>query len=514
MDESKVSDARTEALELDLTSVLPHSDRPWFRQPHLLKLNLLLAVPLLSGAALGFDASMMNGLQALDNWVTYFDHPSSSLLGLLNAISTIGATISCFYVSTLSDRFGRKPALFLGVVIMIGASIMQAACHNLTTFIVSRFFVGLGMSSAFIPAPVLITETAYPTHRGKMANLTFTIFYLGSIAASWTTFATYRALPDSTWSWRIPSLLQGFFPVIQLCGIYFVPESPRWLLAKGRAAEARVLLVRYHAGGDTTSLLVDHEMSEMATHIEQEQRHTALGVSSLWKTKADRRIFIIITFIGVFCNWAGNALVSYYLSLVLDSVGIKSSGTKTLINGILQVFNGLCSTLGALTSDKVGRRTLWIVGCCGMLATYIPWTVCSALNLKSGNKEAGYGVVALIFVFYFFYDISVSPMTFGYPAEILPYHNRQKGISWVVLLSNLSLMFNLFVNPIALEDIQWRYYIVYCVILACSVVFVYFRLPETANLSLEHISALFEGDFRPWRKMTRFNYPWQTKEKE
>jgi MFS family permease len=184
-------------------------------------------------------------------------------------------------VSTLSDRFGRKPALFLGVVIMIGASIMQAACHNLTAFIVSRFFVGLGMSSAFIPAPVLITETAYPTHRGKMANLTFTIFYLGSIAASWTTFATYRALPDSTWSWRIPSLLQGFFPVIQLCGIYFVPESPRWLLAKGRAAEARALLVRYHAGGDTTSLLVDHEMSEITTHIEQEQRHTALGVSSV-----------------------------------------------------------------------------------------------------------------------------------------------------------------------------------------------------------------------------------------
>ena len=70
----------------------------------------------------------------------------------------------------------------------------------------------------------------------------------------------------------------------------------------------------------------------------------------------------------------------------------------------------------------------------------------------------------------------------------------------VVLLSNVSLMFNLFVNPIALENIQWRYYIVYCVILAVSVVFVFFFIPETANLSLEHISEIFEGDFKPWKR--------------
>lgn len=98
---------------------------------------------------------------------------------------------------------------------------------------------------------------------------------------------------------------------------------------------------------------------------------------------------------------------------MLESVGITSSGTKTLINGILQVFNGVCSWVGALTIDRIGRRTLWLVGCVGMLATYIPWTVCSAINLEAGSTSAGYGVVALIFLFYFFYDISLSPMTYG-----------------------------------------------------------------------------------------------------
>ena len=92
MADTKAVDSPTAVdLNADLDSVLPHSEKPWFRQSHLLKLNLLLTFPLLSGAALGFDASMMNGLQALDNWVTYFGNPNSGLLGVINAISTIGA---------------------------------------------------------------------------------------------------------------------------------------------------------------------------------------------------------------------------------------------------------------------------------------------------------------------------------------------------------------------------------------------------------------------------------------
>lgn len=248
---------------------------------------------------MGFDASMRNGLQALDNWATYFGNSNSGLLGVINAISTIGAvssnppcweeitnleylqTISCLFVPSLSEAFGRKPALLLGIIIMIIAFIMQASSQNLATFIVARFLTGLGMSSAFIPSPVLITETAYPTHQGNMANLTFTIFCLGSISASWSTYATSRAIAEFTWLWRIPSILQGFFPLIQLCGLYFVPGSPRWLLAKGRSEEARTFLVKHHANGDEDSLLVNYEMRTMEDHIQHQRNHDSLNLSSV-----------------------------------------------------------------------------------------------------------------------------------------------------------------------------------------------------------------------------------------
>lgn len=170
---------------------------------------------------------------------------------------------------------------------------MQAASQNLTTFVLSRFFVGCGIEFAIMPAPVLITEVAYPTHRGKMAALYNCFFYLGAIAASWTTFGTFP-MAGSSWSWRIPSLLQAAFPLIQLLFIWFVPESPRWLVGQRRYEEARAILVEHHTAGDSESPLVDFQMAEIKSSIDAAAADNALGWSSvsiamsLWLKSADK----------------------------------------------------------------------------------------------------------------------------------------------------------------------------------------------------------------------------------
>lgn len=160
--------------------------------------------------------------------------------------------------------------------ILILAAIMQSCAHNNATFIIARFFVGLGIEFAATPAPVLISELAYPTHRGKVTSLYQTFFYLGAIASSWITFGTFH-MATSTWSWRIPSLLQAFFPVVQLAGLFWVPESPRWLISKGRTAEARAIFTKYHSNGDDHAPLVDYEMSEITSHIEAEKAVAGMG---------------------------------------------------------------------------------------------------------------------------------------------------------------------------------------------------------------------------------------------
>ncbi|KAI0973189.1 sugar transporter [Xylaria arbuscula] len=476
-----------------LADVLPYNSKPWYLTPHLLKLNLYVGVLLLSATTMGFDGSMINGLQGLDSWTDYFGNPNGTWLGLLNAAMFLGGIILAFPAAWLSDTIGRRYAIMIGIVVLTVGAAVQGAAQNIATFIVSRFIVGLGVELCIIPAPVLITEIAYPTHRGKVTSLFQTCFYLGSIASSWITFGTFH-LAESTWSWRIPSILQAFFPLVQLVGLIFVPESPRWLVSKGKLEQARAFFVKHHAGGESTHPLVDYEMRSITDHIESEVEIAGMGWPALWKTPADRRRLALVGFTVLISQWSGNSIITYYLALVLDSIGIKDSFTKTLINGILQIFNFFAAILGAFCVDRLGRRTLWLISCTGMLVTFTLFTALSAVYLEGKNYDSiSRAVIAFIFIFFFFYDVGVTPLTFGYPTEILPFHNRQKGIAVANMCTTIALTFNAFVNPIAIEAITWKYYLVYVVALIIITIVVYLFFAETKGHSLEEISEIFEG---------------------
>lgn len=106
----------------------------------------------------------------------------------------------------------------------------------------------------------------------------------------------------------------------------------------------------------------------------------------------------------------------------------------------------------------------------------------------------GIAVIPVIFIYYFHYDIAFTPLLYSYPAEIFPFRLRSSGLSLTLLSSFLALIFNLFVNPIAMENIQWKYYIVYCCLNTGIFAFIYFVYPETKGCSLEEIATVF-GDF-------------------
>lgn len=109
----------------------------------------------------------MNGLQSLSQWKSYFGSPTGSVLGLVNAAQSIGSVISLPFVGILSDRIGRKKTLLAGAVTIVLASAIQAASVNYGMFVFSRVVVGIGSMLVVQPAPMLITELAFPTHRGK-----------------------------------------------------------------------------------------------------------------------------------------------------------------------------------------------------------------------------------------------------------------------------------------------------------------------------------------------------------
>ena len=178
-----------------LTKVLPIDSRAWWQVPHLLLLNILLAIPLLSSGAIGYDGesstivtswsmlnqpgSMMNGLQTLPQWRAYFDHPKGAILGLMNAIYPAGKILALFAVTYVSDRFGRKRTMVIGAIACSVIPLLQGMAVNIPMFISSRALLGLFTTFLSQPSPILITELAYPTHRGKLTALYNTSFVSG-----------------------------------------------------------------------------------------------------------------------------------------------------------------------------------------------------------------------------------------------------------------------------------------------------------------------------------------------
>ncbi|KDR67799.1 hypothetical protein GALMADRAFT_216182 [Galerina marginata CBS 339.88] len=467
--------------------------RPWYKNSRLIVLNLCICLLLITSSTNGYDGSMMNGLQSVQKWENEFHNPHGG--------TNIGSLAAYPFSPYLADGLGRRPAIFIGACIMVCATILQTASSSFGMFIGARFLIGFGLTFAASAAPLLVTEIAYPTQRAQATSMYNTLWYLGSIIAAWTTFGTFRL--QNNWAWRIPSALQGLPSLVQIFLIWFVPESPRFLVSKGKEAKALQTLAYYHANGNENDPLVQYEFEEIKAAIAFDREVAAnVGWVSLFKTPGNRRRMRIIIAIAFFSQWSGNGLVSLTIVLnlidlnkVFISIGITDSSTQLLINGILNIFNFFVAIIAGFLCERVGRRRLFMTSTIGMLVFWTLQTVCVSLYAQDNTRTAAaHTVIVMIFLFYGFYDLAFTPLIVSYTVEILPYALRAKGFTVFNFAISLSLIFNQYVNPIALGKLGWKYYLVYVAWISFEVVFCYFFIIETKNRSLEETAALFDGD--------------------
>ncbi|KAH7369507.1 general substrate transporter [Rhexocercosporidium sp. MPI-PUGE-AT-0058] len=476
----------------ELAAALPADEKPWWTQMHLVRLNALLCICCMSAATVGYDGAMMNALQINPNWKLYYNYPAKAKLGAINAMMPAGKIIGFLFVAPFSNRFGRKKSLVLAFSLTVIGAAIQAASVNLGILIFSRFFLGFGCGVMSQPSPILLAELAYPTHRGRATALYHCFYFVGAIAAAWITFGTLKMTGD--WSWRIPTLLQGGAPFFQLLISYWLPESPRYLIAKGRDEEARVLLVKYHAAGDEDSQLVVHEVAQIReavrTETNSEKRPT---IKKMLTSPANRRRLLISALVAIAAQWSGNTVVSYYLTLVLDGVGITNPTHQSLINGGLQIFNLLATVGGgAMMVDILGRRLLFQISAIGMTVSYVIWTILNAQFDATGSAGYGFAVIPMLFIFYFHYDIALTPLLYSYPTELFPYEWRSWGVAFTLIVTNLVLIVGQVCNPIAMAKLGWKYYILFCILDALFIVEVWLLFPETKGKTLEGVSRIFD----------------------
>ncbi|KAF9877023.1 sugar transporter [Colletotrichum karsti] len=490
---SKDNGIKSKGISPELEAVLPKDGLPWYKKSHLRLLNYYCVFLGLLCAANGYDGSMMSGLLALPQWMDFMDQPKGAWLGFINAIQSLSTMLAYPAVAYFANRWGRKKGLFVGYTFLFLGSLLQAFSPNKTGFILGRLFIGQPSAWWGGLAPLLITELAYPTHRGVLTALYNCGWFVGSSLAAWVTYGTRNYA--SSWAWRIPSLLQIAIPLAVLPAALLVPESPRYLISKGRLAEARSVLTKFHSGGDENSILVDFEMTEIERAIEDDKK---AGETSSWgemfKTPGNRhRAFISMT-LGLFAQWNGVNVVSYYLPDVLRAVGINSVTDQTLISGCLQSWNLVMAVSAAISVERVGRRKLFLTSCFGMLTNYIIITGLSGGFAATGKGPVGLAVVPFLYIYYSFYDIAFTPLIVSYPAEIWPYQLRARGTALTQMTTYLGIFFNVFVNPIAMDAIGWKYYLVFVVILIIGTIIIYFFYPETRGHTLEEMAVIFDGD--------------------
>jgi len=236
------------------------------------------------------------------------------------------------------------------------------------------------------------------------------------------------------------------------------------------------------------------EFRQIRETIRMELESTKTPWKEIVGTNVNRRRVFIAACVGLFSQWSGNGLVSYYLSKVLATVGITARRTQNEINLGLSCWNLITGVTGALLSHILPRRRQYLISYTGMTILFACWTGASAVYANDHtNNSAAIAVVALIFIYYAFYNLMM-PLTYIFICEVFPFIHRSKGVAITQFFSRGGSSFNQFVNPIGLQRINWHFYLVYVVWLAIETGTIFFVYPETRGPSLEEVAMVMEGD--------------------
>ncbi|KAF3019228.1 hypothetical protein E8E14_001278 [Neopestalotiopsis sp. 37M] len=478
------ADGNTGASADPIVTRLANADKvPWYKKPNLRALYFLL-FPTCMGIELtsGFDSQMINALQIVPSWVHFFGNPQ-------------GAILSLPLVPIVNDRLGRRWSIFIGSCIMVIGAIIQGFSVNVGMYIAARLILGFGIPTCIVSGSALIGELGYPKERAVLTSLFNVSYFPGQIVAAAICFGTNNIA--NNWGWRIPSLLQMTPSLFQIAFIFFIPESPRWLIAKDRSEEAFEILYKYHGEGNRESEIVKAEIAQIQTTMHLELEASKKSWKDLVATKGMRRRLLVTCMLGLFTQWSGNTLISYFLGDLLQMVGQTSSVFKAKLNVGLSCWSLVCAVACAAVAARFKRRAMFLTCAISSLVVYICWTVSmeramSALDAGSSNPAAGAATIFFIFAYNPCYNIGYNALTYTFLVEIWPFMERSMGIAAFQFWGRGAAFFTTFVNPIGLENARWKYLISYCVFLAFEVVFIYFFFPETFGRTLEELAFLFE----------------------
>lgn len=418
---------------------------------------------------------------------------ASAILGATSSLYYVGGFFGSFFSNWMADRYGRKPAILVGLIIVLLSAALCAGSVHIAMFIVFRLTSGFGAITLSMIVPLWISECVPPEVRGAFSQLHGSAVELGYLLSSYIGVGFYFHVPDGDNAWRGPHALGCLFCLPLLAGLWFVPESPRFLLMKGREEEAEKVVRQFHSvADDTEHQFVDTEMFQMRKQIELD-RTLPSSWMDIFKRPSYRKRLVMAIYLTFSIQATGSQVMAIYATTIFKNLGYSTAKQLLLQAGIFAMSWPL-STVCVFYTEKFRRPTLVAIGLAGITAVLASYMGLTATYIDSANRSGQIAATAMVFIFFACYASSIEGPFYYYVSEMFPTHLRAKGMAlqastfcWTSILWAQS-------GPTAIATIGWRYFVIFAVLSATSSAVIYFYFPDTRGKSLEEIAALFGDD--------------------
>ncbi|KAK0630271.1 general substrate transporter [Bombardia bombarda] len=442
----------------------------------------------------GYDQGVMSGIITAPAFNNVFEatRDNSTMQGTVTAIYEIGCLMGAMFILAVGDLLGRRKAMILGGIIMMAGVIIQVTPQlgstPLAQFIVGRVVMGVGNGINTSTIPTYQAECSKTSNRGLLICIEGSTIAFGTLIAYWIDYGASYGSPDLVW--RFPIAFQLIFALLISIPMFFLPESPRWLLSHERTAEADKVIAAlrgYEIEGPET--LLERKLIVESLHASGGYGQKSTPVKALFtggKTQHFRRMLLgsssqLMQQIG-----GCNAVIYYFPILFEKSIG-ESHSMSLLLGGINMIVYSIFATVSWFAIERVGRRRLFLYGTVGQMLSMVIVFAC----LIPGDKMTARGAAVGLFTYIAFFGATWLPLPWLYPAELSPIKTRAKANAVSTCTNWLFNFLVVMVTPIMISNISWGTYVFFAAVNALFIPIIYFFYPETARRSLEEIDIIF-----------------------
>ncbi|TFK29674.1 MFS monosaccharide transporter [Coprinopsis marcescibilis] len=475
---------------------------------------IMVAFSAFGGILFGYDTGVISGIKEMREWLMQFGFPvevseknptgyaiSSSTESLVVSILSAGTFVGALLGAPAADILGRKwGVVFACLVFSVGIA-MQTAADAVPLFVVGRVVAGLGVGLVSVLIPMYQSECSPKWIRGAVVSTYQWAITIGLLIAAVVNDGTKDFTNAS--AYRIPIAIQFIWAGVLAVGMAVLPESPRWLVKKGRDAEALKSLSRVtKLPEDDPGLLA--ELNEIQVNLEAER---ALGESSYldcFRFTKNKIAFRTLTgiFIQAWQQLTGINFIFYYGTTFFKRAGIEDPFLITIATNIVNVFMTLPGMWGV---EKFGRRSLLLYGAAGMaICEFIVAIV--GVTVAEDNIAGQKVLIAFVCIYIAHFAATWGPVAWVITGEIFPLQIRAKAMSLSVA-SNWLWNFGIgYATPYLVNTepgsagLEVKVFFIWGSTCACCLIFTYFCVPETKGLSLEQIDLMYQEVY-PWKSL-------------